>query len=82
MKDEITYVVARRTFQLLVDQPSNTLTINRPREGDVIYMPLFKKFWQIDFVEDEDPMYQISDLPIFKLKCSTWFTVQKVLKLH
>ena len=35
-------------------------------------MPLFKKFWQIDFVEDEDPMYQISDLPIFKLKCSTW----------
>jgi hypothetical protein len=35
-------------------------------------MPLFKKFWQVDFVEDEDPMYQISDLPIFKLKCSTW----------
>ena len=31
-----------------------------------------KRFWQIDFVEDEDPMYQINDLPIFKLKCSTW----------
>ena len=72
MRDELTFVVARRTFELLVDQPSNTLTINRPREGDIIYMPLFKKFWQIDFVEDEDPMYQISDLPIFKLKCSTW----------
>ena len=28
MKDEITYVVARRTFQLLVDLASNTLTIN------------------------------------------------------
>ena len=72
MRDELTFVVSRRTFELLVDQPSNTLTINRPREGDVIYMPLFKKFWQVDFVEDEDPMYQISDLPIFKLKCSTW----------
>tara|TARA_Y100001937_G_scaffold69820_1_gene95207 strand:+ start:310 stop:1179 length:870 start_codon:yes stop_codon:yes gene_type:complete len=72
MRDELTFVVARRTFELLVDQPSNTLTINRPREGDIIYMPLFKKFWQIDFVEDEDPMYQINDLPIFKLKCSTW----------
>ena len=72
MRDELTFVVARRTFELLVDQPSNTLTINRPKEGDVIYMPLFKKFWQVDFVEDEDPMYQISDLPIFKLKCSTW----------
>jgi len=72
MRDELTFVVARRTFELLVDQPSNTLTINRPREGDIIYSPLFKRFWQIDFVEDEDPMYQISDLPIFKLKCSTW----------
>lgn len=72
MRDELTFVVARRTFELLVDQPSNTLTFNRPKEGDVIYMPLFKKFWQVDFVEDEDPMYQISDLPIFKLKCSTW----------
>jgi len=57
---------------LVVDQPSNTISINRPVEGDVIYMPLFKKFWQVDFVEDEDPMYQINDLPIFKLKCSVW----------
>ena len=72
MRDELTFVVARRSFELLVDQPSNVLSINRPREGDVIYMPLFKKFWQVDFVEDEDPMYQINDLPIFKLKCSTF----------
>jgi len=72
MKDEITFVVSRRSFELLVDQPSNTISINRPREGDIIYMPTFKKFFQIDFVEDEDPMYQINDLPIFKLKCSMW----------
>ena len=72
VRDELTFVVSRRTFELLVDQPSNTIAINRPREGDIIYMPLFKKFFQIDFVEDEDPMYQINDLPIFKLKCSMW----------
>ena len=72
MRDELTFVVARRTFEMLVDTPSNTLTINRPREGDVIWMSRFKKFFQIDFVEDEDPMYQINDLPIFKLKCSMW----------
>ena len=35
-------------------------------------MPTFKKFFQVDFVEDEDPMYQINDLPIFKLKTSVW----------
>ena len=72
IRDELTFVVSRRTFEMLVDQPSNTISINRPVEGDVIYMPLFKKFWQVDFVEDEDPMYQINDLPIFKLKCSVW----------
>jgi len=72
MRDELTLVVSRRSFEMLVDQPSNTISINRPVEGDVIYMPTFKKFWQVDFVEDEDPMYQINDLPIFKLKCSVW----------
>ena len=72
VRDELTFVVSRRQFEILVDNTSNTLSINRPREGDIIWMPLFKKFWQIDFVEDEDPMYQINDLPIFKLKCSVW----------
>jgi len=72
MRDEVTLVVARRTFEILVDNTSNTLSINRPREGDIVWLSRFKKFFQVDFVEDEDPMYQINDLPIFKLKCSTW----------
>ena len=72
IRDELTFVVSRRQFEILVDNPSNTLNINRPKEGDIIWMPLFKKFWQVDYVEDEDPMYQINDLPIFKLKCSAW----------
>ena len=72
VRDELTLVVARRTFEVLVDNTSNTLSINRPREGDIIWLSRFKKFFQIDFVEDEDPMYQINDLPIFKLKCSMW----------
>ena len=72
IRDELTFVVSRRQFEILVDNPSNTLNINRPKEGDIIWMPLFKKFWQVDYVEDEDPMYQINDLPIFKLKCSVW----------
>ena len=72
VRDELTLVVARRTFEILVDNTSNTLSINRPREGDIIWLERFKKFFQIDFVEDEDPMYQINDLPIFKLKCSMW----------
>ena len=34
--------------------------------------PLFKKMFQIEFVEDEDPFYQIADIPLYKLRCTTF----------
>ena len=72
VRDDITLVVSKRRFDLLVDQKSNTLAQDRPKEGDVIYMPVFKKMFEIQFVEDEDPYYQIADIPLFKLKCTTF----------
>jgi len=70
VRDDITLVCSKRRFDLLVDQKSNTLSQDRPKEGDVIYMPVFKKMFEIRFVEDEDPYYQIADIPLYKLKCS------------
>ena len=72
VRDDVTLVVSKRRFDLLVDQKSNTLAQDRPKEGDVIYMPVFKKMFEIQFVEDEDPYYQIADIPLFKLKCTTF----------
>tara|TARA_B100001059_G_scaffold213309_1_gene229059 strand:- start:899 stop:1741 length:843 start_codon:yes stop_codon:yes gene_type:complete len=72
VRDDITLVVSKRRFDILVDQKSNTLAQDRPKEGDVIYMPVFKKMFEIQFVEDEDPYYQIADIPLFKLKCTTF----------
>ena len=72
VRDDVTLVVSKRRFDLLVDQKSNLLAQDRPKEGDVIYMPIFKKMFQIQFVEDEDPYYQIADIPLFKLKCTTF----------
>ena len=72
VRDDVTLVVSKRRFDLLVDQKSNTLAQDRPKEGDVIYMPIFKKMFEIQFVEDEDPYYQIADIPLFKLKCTTF----------
>lgn len=72
VRDDVTLVVSKRRFDLLVDQKSNTLAQDRPKEGDVIYMPVFKKLFEIQFVEDEDPFYQIADIPLFKLKCTTF----------
>ena len=41
----------------------------RPQEGDLIYFPLVKGSFQISYVEDDNPFYQLSNLPTFKLTC-------------
>ena len=47
VRDEITLLVSRRRF-------SATIPLQRPREGDLIYVPLLKNFFEITFVEHEN----------------------------
>ena len=47
IRDEITLLVSRRRFAATVSQ-------SRPFEGDLIYVPLVKNFFEITFVEHED----------------------------
>jgi hypothetical protein len=48
IRDEIVMLVSRRRFKM----SSNTL--NNPREGDLIYLPLTESFFEITFVEHEN----------------------------
>jgi hypothetical protein len=72
VRDQVTFVVSRRRFEMLVRENANLIESSRPNEGDLVYMDRFKKLFKIDFVEDEDPFYQVADLPVFKLKCSVF----------
>jgi hypothetical protein len=47
--DNCTFVVARRTFEKIV--PTNVCM--RPREGDLIYVPVMQKIFEITFVDEE-----------------------------
>lgn len=47
IRDEVTLLVSRRRFQFTVNQ-------NRPNEGDLIYIPLLRNFFEITFVEHEN----------------------------
>jgi hypothetical protein len=38
-------------------------------EGDLVYLPFAKGLFEISFVEQEDPFYQLQNLPTFQLKC-------------
>jgi len=70
IRDEVTLVVAKRRFEAQVRRPDNDIVADRPVEGDLVYIPLTKKMFQIQHVEHEQPFYQIENLPVFKLRCT------------
>ena len=72
MQDEATFVVSKRRFEQLISLDQNLIVSTRPNEGDLIYYPKSKKLFEISFVDHDDPFYQLSNLPVFKLRCRTF----------
>lgn len=68
IRDQATFVVSRRRWSFLVGNVNNDITPDRPREGDLVYLPLSRSLFQIMAVEHEDPFYQLSKLPVYKLR--------------
>ena len=66
IRDQITLSIARRVFEQEVGYLES---ITRPREGDLIYLPLNKKIFEIKFVEHEAIFYQLGALQMYDLKC-------------
>ena len=42
---------------------------DRPFEGDAIYHPILKKMFQINFVDQDEPFFQLDNNPVYKLRC-------------
>lgn len=76
VRDSMTLILSRRRWEQLTGRflPKNSLrpTTSRPQEGDLIYFPMVKHLFQITFVEEESPFYQLQNLPTFKLICETF----------
>jgi len=70
IRDEATFVISRRQWQNLIGIWNNTVETNKPQEGDLIFLPMSNSFFEISFVEDEQPFYQLSNLPVYKMQCS------------
>jgi|TARA_B100000900_G_scaffold409173_1_gene424630 hypothetical protein len=69
IRDEATFIVSRNRWENQVKRYDNDMTAVRPEEGDLIYLPLTKKMFQVMHVEHEQPFYQIEDIPVYKLRC-------------
>jgi hypothetical protein len=60
IRDKISLLFARKRFTEQVTVYDTTIT--RPREGDLIYFPLSKSLFEINFVEHENPLYPLGRL--------------------
>jgi hypothetical protein len=67
IRDRITFTVSRRSFasEILI----NEADFVRPREGDLIWFPLNRKMYKIQFVEHEAIFYQLGSLQTFDIVC-------------
>ena len=69
IRDEVTFVVSKKMWNQGIGKFSSNELSPRPQEGDLIFLPLSNTFFEINFVEHEDPFYQLQNLPTYKIKC-------------
>ena len=69
IRDQATFVLARKRWTQTVSRYDNDINSIRPLEGDLIYLPLSNSLFQIMHVEHEQPFYQLSNLPTYKMRC-------------
>lgn len=71
IRDAATFIVARKRWNSVVKRFEETVDnpYYRPKEGDVIFLPLSNSMFQIEKVEDESPFYQLQNLPTFRMRC-------------
>ena len=58
------------SFYILQD--TATTDADRPLEGDLVYHPVLAKMFEINFVDHDEPFYQLDNNPVYKLRCKQY----------
>ncbi len=72
IRDEATFIISKRQWQKLIGFWNNDIDYPVPQEGDILFLPMSNKLFEIMFVEHEQPFYQLSNLPVYKLQCALY----------
>jgi hypothetical protein len=70
VRDDATFIVSRRRWETRVGVFSDNSVDPRPQEGDLIFLPMTNSFFEISYVEDDSPFYQLSNLPVYRMQCT------------
>lgn len=62
IKDSVKFLVSRKRF-------TRETGVQRPLEGDLLFLPLNRGLFEIKFVEHENPFYQLGKLFSYQLTC-------------
>jgi len=70
IRDDATFIVSRRRWETRVGVFDDNTVDPRPQEGDLIFLPMTNSFFEISYVEDDSPFYQLSNLPVYRMQCT------------
>jgi hypothetical protein len=69
IRDQVELQIARSRWRTVIGDVDNKINSNRPREGDLIFVPFSKSLFEITHVDHEKPFYQINNVPAYTMKC-------------
>jgi len=69
IRDTATFIVARRRWDEVIARSGDAVLTTRPAEGDIIYFPLTKAFFEIKKVDATNPFFQVGKLYVYKMEC-------------
>ena len=72
IRDQADFVVTKRRWDSVVGVNINDDSVGysrkgKPAEGDLIYMTMTQRLFEIKYVEPKNPFYQLADLPSYTL---------------
>ena len=69
IEDKTTFIFSREKFKEKVDDSTVLNVEGRPNEGDLIWFPVTKHLFEIQFVEVERPFYQLGKGYVWECQC-------------
>jgi len=72
IRDQADFVVTKRRWDAVVGVSLDDTTLGytmkgKPAEGDLIYMTMTQRLFEIKYVEPKSPFYQLADLPSYTM---------------
>lgn len=72
-RSNATFVVARRRWEETVGRNAENLQLpERPAEGDLLFFPKTKTFFQINYVDFLNPFYQLGKIYTYRMSCQVF----------